>query len=570
MAEETLAVQSVADMSLPQGWARTMLSDFAHIEAGQSPPGESYNDSGEGTPFFQGKAEFGGLYPAVRKWTTRPTKFAEKDAILLSIRAPVGPTNLSPNRVAIGRGLAGVHPQGGVPSLFVLYGLRNKASELAAQATGTTFSAISADVVRSLPFPLPPLREQERIVTKLEELFSRLDAGLEAVKRTQALLKHYRQSVLRDAVTGELSREWRERHRTDHSDTESAERLLARILAERRARWEQGGRKGKYVEPGGPDTAGLPKLPHGWVWVSVEQLALVGTGATPLRSRADYYENGDIPWVTSGALNSATVHSAEKLITPLAVAETNAKVFPIGTLLVAMYGEGRTRGKIAELGIYAATNQACAALVFEESAQSAKTFVRLFFEKNYDDLRRLSSGGVQPNLNLSIIREMAVPLAPLTEQAIIVSEVERRLSIIDDMEASLVAEVRRAESLRQSILHRAFTGRLVPQDPTDEPASELLKRIHAERGTAGGRGRGQAKVSDTTSASQEGHKRPRKARMGEQAGDTATAGQKRGRGRLRKGEAIPEASTVEEAIRLMEIKKRAKKEEEAMTGLWEK
>ena len=106
--------------------------------------------------------------------------------------------------------------------------------------------------------------------------------------------------------------------------------------------------------------------------------------------------------------------------------------------------------------------------------------IKLFFQKNYDDLRRLSSGGVQPNLNLSLIKSTAVPLPPLAEQAEIVAEVERLFTVLAPLSKTLTDELKRAERLRQSILHRAFTGRLVAQDATDEPAAALLARLRNE------------------------------------------------------------------------------------------
>ena len=174
--------------------------------------------------------------------------------------------------------------------------------------------------------------------------------------------------------------------------------------------------------------------------------------------------------VTSGALNKPFVDDAEEFITPLALRDTNAKLFPKGTLLVAMYGEGKTRGKASELRIDAATNQACAALVFDSDRAILKRFVKVFLEKNYDDIRLLSSGGVQPNLNLSLVKATVVPIPPLSEQQRIAAEVERRLSVVDEVEAGVQQQLRRAERLRQAILKRAFAGKLgCPRTPTTSP-----------------------------------------------------------------------------------------------------
>jgi len=188
-------------------------------------------------------------------------------------------------------------------------------------------------------------------------------------------------------------------------------------------------------------------------------------------------------------LNALFVGSADEFITELALAETNVKFFPTGTLLVAMYGEGKTRGKVSELKIDAATNQACAALLFDDLSSGCKPYIKIFFQKNYDDIRRLSSGGVQPNLNLSIIRGTAVPLPPLAEQHRIVAEVERLLSVVAALEGTVSAALARARRLRQAVLKQAFEGRLVEQDPDDEPAAVLLERIKVEKARREGKGK---------------------------------------------------------------------------------
>jgi type I restriction enzyme S subunit len=256
---------------------------------------------------------------------------------------------------------------------------------------------------------------------------------------------------------------------------ETAEMLRERIQEEMRIKL------GKKYAPSNVDSESLPKLPIGWIWISIEQVALVETGATPLRSNPKYYDEGEIPWVTSGSLNDSFVTEADEFITELAIKETNAKVFPINALLVAMYGEGKTRGKVSELLIEASTNQACAALLFEGKAESIKSYIKIFFEKNYEDIRRLSSGGVQPNLNLSIIKATKIPLPPLKELEIIVKEIENNFTKIGEVILILDQDLKVTGRLRQSILKRAFEGKLVPQNPNDEPAAVLLEQIKAEK-----------------------------------------------------------------------------------------
>ena len=273
--------------------------------------------------------------------------------------------------------------------------------------------------------------------------------------------------------------------RAEGREYERADRLLKQILAERHARWESHEkRRGKYKESSAPDTTGLLALPEGWVWGSVGQLADVGTGSTPLTSDQQFYANGAIPWITSSALNNLEVHSPSSFVTQHAVDKCNLSFYPPNTLLVAMYGEGKTRGKCSELMFRSTINQAIAAIVMEKSAADCRQYTKNFLNSNYLNTRRLSSGGVQPNLNLGLVKQIAVPLPPLTEQHRIVAEVERRLSVVQQAEAAVEANLRRAERLRQAILKRAFEGRLVPQDPGDEPAAVLLERIKTEKAAA--------------------------------------------------------------------------------------
>lgn len=223
----------------------------------------------------------------------------------------------------------------------------------------------------------------------------------------------------------------------------------------------------------------MPTLPEGWCWATVEQLADVSTGATPLRSRSEYYEKGTIPWVTSSSVNNVFITSTEEYITEKALEETNTKVFPAGTLILAMYGEGKTKGKVSELKVDAATNQACAAIIFRPFSSSCQPYLRCFFMSNYFAIRSFAVGNAQPkfNLNLTFFKETIVPLPPLVEQAQIVAEVEARLSVIVQTEKVIEDNLRRASRERQSILHEAFAGQLLSQDTADEPVSTLLVKI---------------------------------------------------------------------------------------------
>jgi type I restriction enzyme S subunit len=269
-------------------------------------------------------------------------------------------------------------------------------------STTTNISNVSTKKLALLDLHIPPLSEQRLAVAEIEKQFSRLDQAVANLQRVKINLRRHASSVRKSAVQ-------------DASDT---------------------------------------GLPAGWAWSTIGELAAVGTGATPSRGNAAYYEGGDIPWVTSSAVNASFVGSAEQFVTPLALAQTNLKLYPPGTLLVAMYGEGKTRGKCTELRISATTNQALAAIQVDAELRD---WLKLFLDHNYENTRKIASGGVQPNLNLSHIRAIRFPVPPKAERDRIVAEVDSRLSILRSVEAEVDASLKRAQALRQAVLSKAFT-----------------------------------------------------------------------------------------------------------------
>ena len=363
---------------------------------------------------------------------------------------------------------------------WLYYGVQSQRfiKEMSALVQGALYPAVRPKDIRGFQLPTPKLDEQRRIVAEIEKQFSRLDQAVASLQRVKAQLKRYKASVLKAAVEGRLVETEAERARREGRGFETGaelaaqgsanaaggrkpgaalhyetgEQLLKRILETRRSQWKG---KGKYKEPAAPETAGLPELPEGWCWSSTDQLAEVGTGATPNRSNATFFDGGDIPWVTSAVVNAPFVDKASELVTRAALLQTNLTEYPPGTLLVAMYGEGKTRGKCSELRITAATNQALAAV---QADPSVRSYLKIFLEHNYEETRKVASGGVQPNLNLSLVRAIRVPLPPLREQHRIVAEVDRRLSIVREVEAEVDANLKRAQTLRQAVLARAFTG----------------------------------------------------------------------------------------------------------------
>ncbi len=336
------------------------------------------------------------------------------------------------------------------------------------------------------PFPLPPLPEQRRIVAEIEKQFTRLDASVAALKRVQANLKRYRASVLKAACEGRLVPTEAELARAEGREYEPADRLLKRILAERRARWEaQGNRRGKYKEPVAPDTSGLPELPEGWVWSTVEQLS----------SRIEYGTSTKASSVPSGipVLRMGNIQDGELIFSDLKYLESDhpesqKTILSHGDLLFNRTNSAELVGKSA---VYKDWHpKACFAsylirvsFLLDIAPDYVCTFINSRHGRAYIAQVRNQQVG-QANVNGTKLAAMPIPLPPLAEQRRIVAEVERRLSVIQQTEATVEASLSRAERIRQSILKQAFSGKLVPQDPNDEPASVLLERIRVEREAA--------------------------------------------------------------------------------------
>ena len=478
---------------LPDGWVITTLGEACRVIQGQSPPGSTYNTDEVGLPFLQGKAEFGAMYPKTVKWCSAPSKIAEPDDVLISIRAPVGPTNLCAVKSCIGRGLAAIRTQGDIPSKYVLYAMRATEEELRSKSTGTTFQAIRGDNLRSHPLPLPPLPEQRRIVAEIEKQFTRLDASAAALKRAQANLKRYRASVLKSACECKLVPTEAELARSEGRDYESADRLLARILSERRARWEsQEKRRSKYKEPAAPDTTDLSELPEGWVWATVEQLGVIGeqsvlTGPFGTNLKGEDFTSEGVPVLTIGCLTETGI----RLDKAAFVSNEKAKdlrryVLRTGDLLFSRMATVGRAGIVEVDTAGCLFNYHLMRLRLDEDtllAQFYMAYVRGSFQvERYVD--EINHGATRDGINTGQLLGMPVSIPPLAEQHRIVAEVDRRLSVIQQAESTVKANLARAERLRQSILKQAFSGQLVPQDPNDEPASVLLERIRAEREAA--------------------------------------------------------------------------------------
>ena len=363
------------------------------------------------------------------------------------------------------------------------------ATDLAGMDRSTAIPGLSRSDYDEIEVPLPPLPEQRRIVAEIEKHFTRLDASIAALKRVHANLKRYRASVLKSACEGKLVPTEAELTRSEGRDYEPADLLLDRIVTERRAQWEsQEKRRGKYKEPAAPDTSNLPDLPEGWVWAVLAQISDLKGGATKGRRYRPGELLTEVPYLRVANVQRGYLDLSEiKMIKVAHDVADQLELVP-GDIL---FTEGGDRDKLGRGWVWKGEIDGCihqnhvfrARLLLSEMHPEfvswwGNSFGQAFFEQSGKQTTNLAS------INLSVLSGFPVPLPPLSEQRRIVAEVERRLSVIQQAEAAVETSMIRAERLRQSILKQAFSGKLVPQDPNDEPASVLLERIRAEREAA--------------------------------------------------------------------------------------
>lgn len=374
-----------------------LLKDCCTIIAGQSPESKYYNTEGIGVPFFQGKADFGELYPRIRVYCSQPTKMAKKDDILLSVRAPVGATNLSPADVCIGRGLTAIRPKDNINLRFLLYYFRFFESQLQQKGTGTTFKAITQDIVKNLDIPVYPIPEQERIVARIEELFSQLDSGVETLKKIKEQLAVYRQAVLKEAFSSCVERV-------------SVESVCQHVT------------DGDHMPP--------PKTKQGIPFIMISNIdnhvidwnntAFVGDEYYNTIDTKRRPSKGDVLYTVTGSYGIPVLIDFEKRF-----------CFQRHIALL------RPRNCINQKFLYYAMQEPS---VYAQATKGA-------------------TGTAQKTVGLAVLRKIRIPFSDdIDTQTEIVNDIEAKLSLCDSIEITVDTALQQAEAMRQSILKKAFEG----------------------------------------------------------------------------------------------------------------
>ena len=276
-------------------------------------------------------------------------------------------------------------------------------------------------------------------------------------------IKQLRQTILDRAIRGQLVSQ-------DPTD-EPASVLLERIRAEKEELIKEKKLKREKRESQ-PIEEVTFEIPEGWVWCRLGEIGIWGSGVTPSRNKKEYYD-GNIPWLKTGDLNDSYIYETSELITDLAVKDCSLKKIPIGSVLIAMYGA--TIAKLGLLEIEVTINQACCACTPFSGIVNKFLFYYLFSQKQ--NIKDKAEGGAQPNISKEKLINFPFPLPPLKEQHRIVQKIEQLFALVDIIEVNKKALEKLIERAKSQVLNDAVAGKLTHQDPNDEPAEELLKRI---------------------------------------------------------------------------------------------
>ena len=420
VGSEVKDITEAIDLGCPRNWTFVRLRDLIELISGRDLLPAQYNSDKIGIPYITGASNLLNERIIINRWTDTPSVVSHKGDLLITCKGTIGEMVFNNiGDVHIARQIMSIRCIG-VNSLFIMLVLKSYVSQLQSGAK-SFIPGISCDDILKLPFIMPPLAEQARIVNRVEELFKQIDAIEQNQADIDTLYDEFRKRTLTLAIQGKLVPQ-------DPND-EPASVLLERIRAEKKAKLGK-----KYVDSyiyKGDDNCYYEKvgtnepvrldnlpfdIPDSWCWARLGNIGDWGAGATPARTNSQYY-GGNIPWLKTGELNNDIIYGSEEHITDEALKECSLRYCRIGDVLIAMYGA--TIGKLAIAGVPLTTNQACCACTPYEGIYNFYLFYFLMEEK--DNFTQMGFGGAQPNISKEKIIKHLFPVPPYEEQKEIVS-----------------------------------------------------------------------------------------------------------------------------------------------------
>ncbi|MBZ7961021.1 restriction endonuclease subunit S [Campylobacter molothri] len=405
--------------NLPQGWEVKKLDDIAEIQIGKTP-------SRNNIDFFQGENIWLSIRDLKSKFVSFSSekisneailktnmKIVPKGTLLMSFKLTLGKTAFAGCDLYTNEAIAAIFIKDkNINKYFLDYALKFTDLEKYVD-NAVKGKTLNKQKLRQIEIPIPPLKEQERIVGILDESFAKIDESIKILEQDLLNLDELMQSALQ-----------------------------------------------KAFNPLKDNAKGNYQLPQGWEWKSLGEIAITSSGGTPLRNKKEYWENGTIKWLKSGELKDDYIENVEEKITEEAIKNSSAKIFSKGTLLIAMYGA--TAGKLGILNLDSATNQAVCAFLHKNKANIKffEKFIFYFFLSIRDRIIKDSFGGAQPNISQTYIKNLQIPLPPLKEQEQIASYLDELSLNIKALKENYKIQIKDYEELKKSLLKKAFEGRL--------------------------------------------------------------------------------------------------------------
>ncbi|HEB9338556.1 TPA: restriction endonuclease subunit S [Campylobacter coli] len=396
---------------LPQGWEWKSLDEICEIVMGQSPNGNCIFNKDKNKDlieFHQGKIAFSDKYINKSDFVTSDIrKIAKKNSVVLSVRAPVGEVNITSEDIAIGRGLCSINGIK-INNEFLFFYLLTLKKYFNDNSTGSTFKAISTKIIKETKIPLPPLKEQERIVGILDESFAKIDESIKILEQDLLNLDELMQSALQKAFNP-LKDNAKENY----------------------------------------------KLPQGWEWKSLGEICEIIGGGTPSKQIKQYWENGTIKWATVRDMNTETIEDTEFRITNLGLDNSSTNIINQDFILIA------TRvglGKVCLVKDTLAINQDLKGILPHKSLD--KKYLFYFFKKNKDFLIENGIGATVKGVSVDFIKSLQIPLPPLKEQEQIASHLDELSSHVKNLKQNYQAQIKDLQELKKSLLDKAFKGNL--------------------------------------------------------------------------------------------------------------
>jgi type I restriction enzyme S subunit len=449
---------------LPTGWAETTLSMVASITTGNTPSTKNPELYGGSVPFakpgdLDTQAPITSTEQCLSEEGASQARLLRTGAVLVSCIGNLGKVGIAGTSLATNQQInsAEFYPFI-VDDRYGYYVCKTLKPWMEREASATTIAILNKGRFSEAPFPLAPLPEQKRIADKLDSVLVRVDACRDRLDRLPALLKRFRQSILAAATSGRLTEDWRAKRFGISPIALDAKSPLVIFESDQEA------------------------LITNWTWERLTSLAKLESGHTPRKSVPEYWENGTVPWISLQDIRAADgteIFETKHKPTDLGIANSSARLLPKGTVC---FCRDISFGYVTIMGREMSTTQHFANWICGE--QLLPKYLMYSFMAARNHLAMSGQGTTVTTIYMPALKELRLATPPLNEQTEIVRRVEILFAFADRLEARLATARRQVSQLTPALLAKAFRGELVPQDPADEPATELLKRLAAQREAA--------------------------------------------------------------------------------------